>query len=137
MEEMQMSEVMSLAEIYAQFESEWVLLENPETTESLEVKSGKVLWHSKSRDEVYRKARELKPRHSAILFTGTLPEDTAVVLQIFFESALKRCHCERRAGFVGKREAIPFGFCLNLTDCFVASLLAMTFWSELFFLSRQ
>ncbi len=75
-----MSEVMSLAEIHARFESEWVLLEDPETTESLEVKSGKVLWHSKDRDEVYRKARELRPEHSAILYTGRLPEGTAVVL---------------------------------------------------------
>lgn len=75
-----MSEVMSLAEIHARFESEWVLLQDPETTESLEVKSGKVLWHSKDRDEVYRKARELRPEHSAILYTGRLPEGTAVVL---------------------------------------------------------
>jgi hypothetical protein len=43
---------------------------------------------------------------------------------------------ERRVGFVGKREAIPFGFCLNVRDCFVASLLAMTFWSELNLLKR-
>jgi hypothetical protein len=75
-----MSDVMSLMEIQNRFESEWVLLEDPETTESLEVKSGKVLWHSKDRDEVYRKARELRPRHSAILYTGRLPEGTAVVL---------------------------------------------------------
>ncbi|MGH7801967.1 MAG: hypothetical protein ACREOW_15295 [Thermodesulfobacteriota bacterium] len=75
-----MSEVMSLAEIQARFESEWVLLEDPETTETLEVKSGKVLWHSKDRDEVYRKARELRPKHLAILYTGKLPEDMAVVL---------------------------------------------------------
>jgi hypothetical protein len=75
-----MSDVMSLTEIQNRFESEWVLLEDPETTESLEVKSGKVLWHSKDRDEVYRKARELRPRHSAILYTGRLPEGTAVVL---------------------------------------------------------
>lgn len=75
-----MSEVMSLAEIQTQFESEWVLLEDPETTDALEVKSGKVLWHSKDRDEVYRKARDLRPGHSAILFTGKLPEEMVVVL---------------------------------------------------------
>lgn len=75
-----MGEVMSLAEIQARFKSEWVLLEDPETTEFLEVKSGTVLWHSKDRDEVYRKARELRPKHSAILYTGTLPEEAVVVL---------------------------------------------------------
>lgn len=75
-----MSEVMSLVEIQARFESEWILLEDPETTESLEVKGGRVLWHSKDRDEVYRKARELRPRHSAILYTGGLPEETEIIL---------------------------------------------------------
>ena len=42
-----MSEAMSLAEIQARFESEWILVEDPETTEALEVTRGKVLWHSK------------------------------------------------------------------------------------------
>lgn len=75
-----MNEVMSLMEIQTRFASEWVLLEDPETAESLEVKGGKVLCHSKDRDEVYRKARELRPRHSAIIYTGTLPEEMVVVL---------------------------------------------------------
>ena len=75
-----MLEVMSIAEIQTRFESEWVLLKDPETTESLEVIKGRVLWHSKDRDEVYRKARELRPIHSAIVYTGSLPEETAVVL---------------------------------------------------------
>lgn len=75
-----MSDIMSLAAIRARFTSEWVLLEDPETAASLEVKGGKVLWHSKDRDEVYRKARALRPKHSALVYTGTLPEETAVVL---------------------------------------------------------
>ncbi len=73
--------VMSLAEIQARFKSEWVLVGDPETAETLEVKKGRVLWHSKDRDEVYRKARELKPRHSAIFYTGpVVPEGTATAL---------------------------------------------------------
>ena len=75
-----MSEVLTISEIRTRFVSEWVLLEDPETSESLEVKSGKVLWHSKDRDEVYRKARELRPRHSAVIYAGTLPEEMVVVL---------------------------------------------------------
>ena len=71
---------MSLEEIQADYDSEWILLADPQTTPSLEVTSGRVLFHSKSRDEVYRKARELRPRHSAIVFTGKLPDETAVVL---------------------------------------------------------
>ena len=75
-----MSEVMSLGEIHIRFKSEWVLLEDPDTTKFLEVKSGKVLCHSKDRDEVYRRARQLRPKHSEILYTGKLPEKTVVVL---------------------------------------------------------
>jgi hypothetical protein len=71
---------MSVQEIHARFESEWVLVEDPETTELLEVTGGRVLWHSKDRDEVYRKARELRPKSSAILYTGSLPEGVAVIL---------------------------------------------------------
>ena len=75
-----MNEVLSLAEIQERFAAEWVLLEDPQTTESLTVTGGRVLWHSKDRDEVYRKARELRPKHSAILYTGKLPEEVAVLL---------------------------------------------------------
>jgi len=75
-----MNEVMSFVEIQQKFDSEWVLVEDPETTESLEVTKGKVLWHSKNRDEVYRKARELSPQSSAILYTGTIPEEGAIIL---------------------------------------------------------
>jgi hypothetical protein len=71
---------LNLSEIYSLFPGEWVLLEDPQSTSSLEVSGGKVLWHSKDRDEVYRKARLLAPRHSAIIFTGRLPDDVAVVL---------------------------------------------------------
>lgn len=71
---------MLLEEINSRFVSEWVLLEDPDTSESLEILSGKVLWHSRDRDEVYRKARELRPKHSAILYTGKLPKDMVIVL---------------------------------------------------------
>jgi hypothetical protein len=75
-----MSDILTIAQIEAQFESEWVLVEDPQTDEALEVQSGKVRWHSKDRDEVYRKAVELRPKRFAMLYTGRMPEDTAVVL---------------------------------------------------------
>ena len=75
-----MNEVLTVAEIKSKYDSEWVLIEDPVTDKHLNVLSGTVLWHSKDRDEVYRKALELKPAHSAILFTGKIPEGTAVIL---------------------------------------------------------
>lgn len=71
---------MTMAEIEDQFDSEWILVEEPQTDESLRVLSGRVLHHSPDRDEVYQAAVRLKPKRSAILYTGKMPENTAVVL---------------------------------------------------------
>jgi len=76
----QMDTILTAAQIEAQFESEWVLVEDPQTNDALEVQSGRVRWHSKDRDEVYRKAVELRPKRFAMLYTGEMPEDTAIVL---------------------------------------------------------
>jgi BioD-like phosphotransacetylase family protein len=75
-----MAEILTIAEINSRFANEWVLVESPQTNEHLRVASGKVLYHSKDRDEVYRKAVELKPKHFAMLYTGEIPKDTAIVL---------------------------------------------------------
>ena len=70
----------TITQIEAQFASEWVLVDAPQTNEALEVQSGRVLWHSKNREEVYRQAVLLRPERFAILYTGKMPEDTAIVL---------------------------------------------------------
>ncbi len=75
-----MSIQMTIAEIQAQFDSEWVLVENPQTDDALNVIGGNVIHHTPDRDEVYRIAVSLRPERSAILFTGEIPEGTAVVL---------------------------------------------------------
>jgi hypothetical protein len=75
-----MDETLTVAEIQQRFDSEWVLIEDPELDENLEVVRGKVIFHSKDRDEVYRKDMVLRPKSAAYLFTGTMPEDTAIVL---------------------------------------------------------
>jgi hypothetical protein len=75
-----MSEVLTVGEMESRFDSEWVLVGDPETDASLHVQRGRVIHHSKDRDEVYRKAVELKPKRFAMLYTGTLPKDTAIIL---------------------------------------------------------
>jgi len=75
-----MNDVLTIAEIERSFESEWVLLEDPQTSESLQLEGGKVLFHSKDRDEVYRKAITVHPKRFAIHYTGRLPRDAAIVL---------------------------------------------------------
>ena len=75
-----MGRVMTLVEIEAQFQSEWVLVEDPQTDDALNVQGGKVIAHSKDRDEVYRQATASRPKRFAILYTGTYPKDVAIVL---------------------------------------------------------
>jgi hypothetical protein len=75
-----MSEVMTLAEIEAQFPDEWILVIDPDTGPDLEVRTGVVAAHSKDHDEVYRRALELKPKRSAVWFNGEPPEGAVFVL---------------------------------------------------------
>ncbi len=75
-----MDDVLTAVQIEVQFESEWILVEDPQTDDALHVQSGRVRWHSKDRDEVYRKAVELRPKRFAVLYTGEIPKGTAVVL---------------------------------------------------------
>jgi hypothetical protein len=57
-----------------------VLLEDPELDENREIVKGKVLFHSKDRDEVDREMLAVRPRHGATLYTGSIPHDAAVIL---------------------------------------------------------
>ena len=75
-----MDEVLTIAEIEGKFDSEWVLIEDPTTDESLEVRAGTVRCHGKDRDEVYRRAVQIRPKRFAIVYTGTMPGDTAIAL---------------------------------------------------------
>ena len=47
-----MDEILTVAEIESRFVAEWVLVEDPETNDSLELQGGKVRHHSEDRDEV-------------------------------------------------------------------------------------
>jgi len=75
-----METVLTVDEIRKRFASEWVLVGDPQTSEALELQAGKVLYHSKDRDEVYRKAVELRPRRCAFLFTGAIPPEGTELL---------------------------------------------------------
>ena len=75
-----MDDALTVSQIYMKYSSEWVLVEAPQTNDALEVQGGRVRFHSKDRDEVYRQAVALRPDRFAILYTGQMPEDTAIVL---------------------------------------------------------
>ena len=75
-----MADVQTLAEMEAQFADEWILIGEPQTGPDLQVQAGKVLYHSKDRDAVYRQAIALRPSRFALLYTGDMPPDTEIVL---------------------------------------------------------
>jgi hypothetical protein len=75
-----MDEVLTAEEIAARFAPDWVLIGEPQTDENLSLQAGKVLFHGPDRDEVYRKAKELRPGRFAVQYLGTWPENMALVL---------------------------------------------------------
>ena len=75
-----MNDTLTLAEIESAFDSEWVLVGDPELDSDLHLIRGKVLFHSKSRDEIDRKDEVLRPASAAIIYTGQIPDNEAVVL---------------------------------------------------------
>ena len=75
-----MNEVMTWAEIEAEFDGEWVLIEGPEMTRSREVVCGTVVFHGVSKEELYDKLEELRPTCSAIRFIGKLPDNFEMIL---------------------------------------------------------
>ena len=75
-----MERYMTVEEIHEEFDSEWVVLKDP-VMENYKVKGGVLVSHGKDRDEVHSKIREIPvPRHFATLYTGKIPEGTAVIL---------------------------------------------------------
>jgi hypothetical protein len=75
-----MDQAMTIQDIEAQFDGEWVLVADPVTDSSLHVLQGRVVCHSKNRDEVYQQAIALKLPDTAILYNGKLPDNMAIVL---------------------------------------------------------
>lgn len=73
-------EIMSLADMEKKFEGEWVLFEDPYLNEHKHLAGGKLLFHSKIRDEVDEVAMRLRPRHSAFLFMGSMQDNIMINL---------------------------------------------------------
>lgn len=71
---------MNKEEILKKHRNEWVLIECKQVDDNFEVIEGEILYHSKDKDEVYKKLLELRPKDYAIEYTGKVPEDLAVML---------------------------------------------------------
>jgi hypothetical protein len=65
-----MSEILTMEEIERKFDGEWVLIEDVETDERLEVVRGKVAYHGNDQTELHRQAMKSKTKRFASLFIG-------------------------------------------------------------------
>ena len=65
-----MSEILTMEEIEKKFDGEWVLIEDVETDERLDVVRGKVTYHGKDKNELHRQAMKSKTKCFASLFIG-------------------------------------------------------------------
>lgn len=74
------NEVLTIEEIEARYPFEWILIVDPVTSDEKGVESGRVVFHSPDRDEMYRKAKEVQASRVAFHYTGRIPKGTTIVL---------------------------------------------------------
>jgi hypothetical protein len=71
---------LTINEIEARFDGEWVLIEDPVTNAALEVERGRVRFHSREQQDLYKKAKELGLHRWAVVFAGKMPHKTEYAL---------------------------------------------------------
>ena len=75
-----MDGILTIEEIASRYAPDWVLIGEPQTDESLGVRSGKVLFHDPDQDKVCRKAMESRSGRYALRSLGTAPHDLVLIL---------------------------------------------------------
>ena len=71
---------MTLEEMKQHFTGEWILIGEPETTESLMVIRGIVIWHSRSRDEISEQLAQTGLNNAAIWYFPAPRDDNTLVI---------------------------------------------------------
>ena len=75
-----MPETLTIQEMHEKYLDSWILIADPVCDEGFHVQSGKVLFASHDRDATYREAIRRTAKEIAIVYTGTMSPDVAVVL---------------------------------------------------------
>ena len=76
-----MTQVMTMKEIEQKFDSEWVLIDKPESNEVQEVLRGEVVFHSKDRQAIHERVMQMPvPRDIAVLYIGEPPAGTIFLI---------------------------------------------------------
>jgi len=69
-----------MSEIKSRFPNEWILIENPETDDSMNLIRGRVSAHASERSKLLRPKQFERPMDCAVIYTGTLSSEVAVIL---------------------------------------------------------
>lgn len=75
-----MDVIQSIEEIKAQYPEEWVVINNPQVDDSLEVLAGEVVCHSPDRDELHEKIMTLHLTDFAVRCFKRWPEGMEFIL---------------------------------------------------------
>jgi hypothetical protein len=77
-----MAEMLTMDQIRKRYDSEWVLLQDPQRDERDRVTGGTLVFHCKDRDEVWQKAIELipPPRRIAVFYFGETADHSLINL---------------------------------------------------------
>lgn len=65
-----MTEILTIEEIERKFDGEWVLIEDSETDERLEVVHGKVTYHGRDKERLDKRMMKSESDHIAALYIG-------------------------------------------------------------------
>ncbi len=82
-----MNEVLTRAEMEAEFDGEWVLVADPEVDDSHQVQRGRVVYHGSDREAMYDYDESLRLPRAAYLYFGPMPE-MSVLLNYWSSSLL-------------------------------------------------
>ncbi len=74
-----MRKVMEIGDIYKKYKDEWLLIEYEQLDEDLNVTKGKVVAHSRDKNEILQQLVQIQGRNIAIEYAGTAPKSLAVL----------------------------------------------------------
>ena len=84
------AKVEDIAKIKRRYPKEWLLLTHVVTDELTRPVQGKLVAHSKNRDEIYDRLSRIRTRSVCIEYSGEIPKDLIVIFYRFLSSGIGR-----------------------------------------------
>lgn len=78
---MKRENIITKKQMKTKYPDQWLLIKNYKVDKTTSLTEGKIIAHSKDRDEIHQKLNQFKG-NLCIHFTGKLPEDTGVLFSV-------------------------------------------------------